>query len=208
MSTRSNIAIKLRESDRNKNLKTVWGGRINPKGAQYLYVYCHNNGYPEGVGADLNRMFNGESYKKALEYILKGDRSTTETSYLDWRGEKCGPYTSNELSDCYENDYLYWMEEVDGEIVVHQYGEDEEESVDVAELDENLFEWVGENACDESYNPLDAEEGEDVIDDAVTAFVNSYYNQVINDDNFEDWRDYIYDYLKSRLTEYWEEMKE
>ena len=72
MSTRSNIAILLRPEDRNRNFTTPMGTTVNANGKKYLYVYCHNDGYPEGVGADLKRMFEGmESYEEALEKIKK-----------------------------------------------------------------------------------------------------------------------------------------
>ena len=121
MSTRSNIAILLRPEDRNKDFKTPWGEVVNAKGKKYLYVYCHNDGYPEGVGADLINMFDGDKYEKALKYILMGDRSTTDLSYWDWRGEQCAPRAADTEEEMYQNVYLYVIEEVDVTMQVRNY---------------------------------------------------------------------------------------
>ncbi len=121
MSTRSNIAILLRPEDRNKDFKTPWGQVVNANGKKYLYVYCHNDGYPEGVGADLITMFDGDKYEKALRYILRGDRSTTDLSYWDWRGEQCAPRAADTEEEMYQNDYLYVIEEVDVTMQVRNY---------------------------------------------------------------------------------------
>ena len=127
MSTRSNIAILLRPEDRNKDFKTPWGEVVNANGKKYLYVYCHNDGYPEGVGADLINMFDGDKYEKALRYILRGDRSTTDLSYWDWRGEKCAPRAADTEEEMYQNDYLYVIEEVDVTMQVRLYGDDDDD---------------------------------------------------------------------------------
>lgn len=127
MSTRSNIAILLRPEDRNKDFKTPWGEVVNANGKKYLYVYCHNDGYPEGVGADLITMFDGDKYEKALRYILRGDRSTTDLSYWDWRGEKCAPRAADTEEEMYQNDYLYVIEEVDVTMQVRLYGDDDDD---------------------------------------------------------------------------------
>lgn len=130
MSTRSNIAILLRPEDRNKTFKTPWGKSVNPNGEKFLVVYCHNDGDPSGVGADLESMFNGGNYEDALEYILRGDRSTTDLSYYEWRGEKCPPRAYDKASDCYQEDYLYIMYEVDGKIAVVNYDDIDESMFD------------------------------------------------------------------------------
>ena len=121
MSTRSNIAIRLREADRNKDFKTPWGQTVNANGKPFLYVYCHNDGYPEGVGADLKSMFNGGDYNEALDYIMRGDRSTTDLSYWDWRKEKCEPWAADTKKEMYQEEYLYIIEEVDGKLTVRQH---------------------------------------------------------------------------------------
>ena len=127
MSTRSNIAILLRPEDRNKDFKTPWGQVVNANGKKYLYVYCHNDGYPEGVGADLINMFDGDKYEKALKYILKGDRSTTDLSYWEWRKEQCAPRAADTEEEMYQNDYLYVIEEVDVTMQVRLYGDDDDD---------------------------------------------------------------------------------
>ena len=151
MSTRSNIAILLREEDRNRNFTTPMGTTVNPRGAKYLYVYCHNDGYPSGVGQDLKDMFEGEeSYEEALEYILAGDRSTTDLTYWEWRRETdVDPYAANDEESMYQNDYLYIIEEVDGSHRLHvrQYGEEELPTND--EVREAVEDWYNENITEE-----------------------------------------------------------
>ena len=135
MSTRSNIAILLRPEDRNKDFKTPWGEVVNANGKKYLYVYCHNDGYPEGVGADLINMFDRAKYEKALRYILRGDRSTTDLSYWDWRKEQCAPDAADTEEEMYQNDYLYILEEVDGTMRGRMYGDDDDEDQDEGDED-------------------------------------------------------------------------
>ena len=145
MSTRSNIAILLRPEDRNKDFKTPWGEVVNANGKKYLYVYCHNDGYPEGVGADLINMFDGDKYEKALRYILMGDRSTTDLSYWEWRKEQCAPRAADTEEEMYQNDYLYVIEEVDVTMQVRLYGDDDddwnddEEDEDEGEGEEDAY---------------------------------------------------------------------
>ena len=143
MSTRSNIAILLRPEDRNKDFKTPWGEVVNANGKKYLYVYCHNDGYPEGVGADLINMFDGDKYEKALRYILRGDRSTTDLSYWEWRKEQCAPRAADTEEEMYQNDYLYVIEEVDVTMQVRLYGDDDwdddEEDEDEGEGEEDAY---------------------------------------------------------------------
>ena len=145
MSTRSNIAILLRPEDRNKDFETPWGEVVNANGKKYLYVYCHNDGYPEGVGADLINMFDGDKYEKALKYILKGDRSTTDLSYWEWRKEQCAPRAADTEEEMYQNDYLYVIAEVDVTMQVRLYGDDDddwnddEEDEDEGEGEEDAY---------------------------------------------------------------------
>ena len=185
MSTRSDIAIRLREADRNKTFKTPWGEEVKPNGAAFLYVYCHNDGYPDGVGADLRRMFDGGSYEEALEYILMGDRSTTELSYWGWRREECAPAVANTEEDCDCEEYLYILEEGDnGKMTVRQYG--------VAELDEDeirdkVFTWYDsyghayDDPADMLDDCLDELRDEDVDVDDVDVF------EIIDDELRNCW---------------------
>lgn len=110
MSTRSYIALRLREEDKNKSFKAACGLTVNASGSKYLYVYCHFDGYPEGVGADLKNL--EMTYDDALEFILKGDRSTCEKSYWERRKEKCPPHTIDYPEDLTER-YVYVLEEVE-----------------------------------------------------------------------------------------------
>lgn len=94
MATRSNIAIILKEEDKarvfaelNERLEKVGERfRYGVDNGNTLQIYCHWDGYPEGVGQDLLNDFN--SYDEALKLILKGDHSTPYESYIsggeDW----------------------------------------------------------------------------------------------------------------------------
>ena len=115
MSTRSNIAILLRPEDRNRDLQTPMGTTVNAGGKKYLCVYCHNDGYPDGVGHDLKEKFEGrDAYDEALQYILAGDRSTTNLTYWEWRRETLTePDAHDRIDDMYQEDYLYIIKEIE-----------------------------------------------------------------------------------------------
>lgn len=85
MSTRSNIAIKLKEEDRNKDFIAPDDSVFNPGGKAYLQIYCHFDGYPEGVGQQL--LYENFTYEQALNFIILGDHSTVKEAYI-LRGEK------------------------------------------------------------------------------------------------------------------------
>ena len=54
----------------------------------FLGIYCHFDGYPKGVGAELRNKFN--SYEKALNLVLLGSVSyiiNEIKSYHNWRNE-------------------------------------------------------------------------------------------------------------------------
>lgn len=82
MATRSNIAIILKEEDKaivfaEPNERLEESGirlRYGVDNGNVLQIYCHWDGYPEGVGQDLLDDFN--SYDEALKLILEGDHST------------------------------------------------------------------------------------------------------------------------------------
>ena len=105
MATRSNIAIILRPEDRNRTFNVMdemfddyrpcmqcpncrseknedWKDIFpdcKPNGNPVLQIYCHWDGYPEGVGQALQSGYN--SYEEALALILGGDLSSLEPSY-------------------------------------------------------------------------------------------------------------------------------
>lgn len=104
MATRSNIAILLRPEDRNRSFNIMdesfddyrpnmrcpacrsqksedWKDIFPdcyPNGNAVLQIYCHWDGYPEGVGATLQSEYS--SYEEALALILGGDLSTLDES--------------------------------------------------------------------------------------------------------------------------------
>ena len=105
MSTSSNIAIKLKEEDRNKDFIAPDGSVFNPGGKEYLQIYCHFDGYPDGVGQDL--LEANFTYKEALNFIMLGDHSTVKEAYI-YRGESC----CQDSPDCMDEpqchqEYLY-----------------------------------------------------------------------------------------------------
>lgn len=91
MSTRSCVIIKVRPEDIGKVMKfnnellpvkeEDWGDEADMDKAEdvkissaYLGVYCHWDGYPDGVGAALKANFN--TYEQALNLILGGSYSS------------------------------------------------------------------------------------------------------------------------------------
>jgi hypothetical protein len=97
MATRSRIAVELE------------GGKV-------ISVYCHNDGYIEGVGERLmDRFPNGTDPSVVAGFIKEGDRSTLALSYNEWRGEKCPPKKHKSVPDFFNGDieeygYLYTAE--------------------------------------------------------------------------------------------------
>lgn len=181
MSTRSNIAILLRPEDRKKNFKTPWGQTVNAKGKKYLFVYCHNDGYPEGVGAALHNMFDDGDYNDALEYIMMGDRSTTDLSYWGWRREKCEPWAADTEEEMYQNDYLYIIEEVDGSLKVRQYGDDDDE-VDEDTVIGYVHAWWDDNS--EDYDLSDPDDPAGVYEDMVNDCCEFIQDALVIDEDY------------------------
>ena len=105
MATRSTISLKVSESDKGKVFhfdidklpKSVLGYEddfINKVGdvkleKDYLTIYHHWDGYPEGVGETLVEKFN--DYDTILNLLCGGDASSingeTIIQYCAWRGE-------------------------------------------------------------------------------------------------------------------------
>jgi hypothetical protein len=108
MATRSRIAVELEK------------GKV-------ISVYCHNDGYIDGVGQRLMRMFpNGTDPESVQDYVKMGDRSTIDLSYKQWRDEKCPPLKHKSVPDFFNGDieqygYLYTAE---GEWLVKSYESD------------------------------------------------------------------------------------
>lgn len=109
MATRSRIAIELAE------------GKVKS-------VYCHNDGYPDGVGKDLLAKFpNGTDHSVVQDFIEKGDRSTISLSYKEWLDEDFPPENHSSVPDFFNGDieewgYLYTQE---GEWLVKQWSDSE-----------------------------------------------------------------------------------
>jgi hypothetical protein len=94
MATRSRIAIELSD------------GTVKS-------VYCHWDGYFDGVGKDLMARFpNGTDPINVEFFINEGDRSTVEMSYNEWRNENCPADEVESVSEFFNGDieeygYLY-----------------------------------------------------------------------------------------------------
>jgi hypothetical protein len=108
MSTRSVIIVKVRKEDIGKKVEfneyllpvpldnwdckdpitgEVWrkeGGKnlCEPVvfNEQYIAVYCHWDGYPSGVGAELKEHFT--DYQKALNLVIGGAVSAIDSAYV------------------------------------------------------------------------------------------------------------------------------
>lgn len=107
MSTRSCIILKVRKEDMGKILgfrKTAlpvplegWNYRDGKDickpvkiDKEFIGIYCHWDGYPEGVGAVLKNKFT--DYKQVLNLVLGGDCSCIENErvihYANREGEE------------------------------------------------------------------------------------------------------------------------
>lgn len=74
-----------------------------------ISVYCHNDGYPDGVGSGLLAKFpNGTDSSVVQDFVEEGDRSTLELSYKEWRNEKCPPKNHASVSDFFTGDIEEW----------------------------------------------------------------------------------------------------
>jgi len=113
MATRSRIAVELEKG-------------------QVISVYCHNDGYLEGVGKSLMNLFpNGTDPAIVESFIKEGDRSTISLSYKEWRDEKCPPQRSASVPSFFSGDiqeygYLYTAE---GEWIVKKAYSNEKDPV-------------------------------------------------------------------------------
>ena len=151
MSTRSNIAIILRPEDRNLSLN-VMDERFDdyrpnmccpnyrsqkeenmedifpdcePKGNAVLQIYCHWDGYPEGVGEDLQNGYN--TYENALALILGGDLSSLDQShscpYSLGKNEDASSCAPTVLQKAELNEeYLYVFDYKTNQWFVQEYG--------------------------------------------------------------------------------------
>ena len=96
----------------------------NPyNGVLWLGVYCHWDGYPDGVGEELKQNYN--SYEDALNLILFGGLSCVcnyVIAYHNWRNEPVqiykSIYDSKPACPTYV-DYAYYFE--DGEWSVKEW---------------------------------------------------------------------------------------
>jgi hypothetical protein len=106
MATRSRIGVELEK------------GKV-------ISVYCHHDGYIDGVGKDLMQKFPLGTDPKIVEsFIKEGDRSSLDLSYKEWRNEKCPPKRRASVplffdGDIEEYGYLYTAE---GEWLVKKAG--------------------------------------------------------------------------------------
>lgn len=138
MSTHSCIMLKVRKSDIGKKVKfddtkvsvAEWvdGAKIGEKSKEiclsndYIGVYCHWDGYLDGVGNILKRVFN--TYEKVLNLIIGGDISylaqDTICHYANRKGEEwewIQPKQGNTQKDIIgkiDSEYAYLFDEERG----------------------------------------------------------------------------------------------
>lgn len=166
MSTRSSIIIKVRKEDIGKFKKfdpsllpvklsnwDCYGEQISKEMSRkvkltkpYIGIYCHSDGYPDGVGRVLKSTF--PTYEQALNLVVGGDcsvvwddevRHYANRSGEDWKWVK--PKLGDTPAKVYEKidcQYSYLLDEngwhmcesfATGEFV--EYGEEIEVSVSV-----------------------------------------------------------------------------
>lgn len=151
MATRSNIAILLRPEDRTRNFNVMdeifddyrpdmqcpncrsqkrgdWEDifpNCDPNGNPVLQIYCHWDGYPDGVGAALQSGYN--SYEQALALILGGDLSSLDESYScpyslgdGEDADRCAPTVLQKAE--LNEEYLYVFDYKSNQWFVQEYG--------------------------------------------------------------------------------------
>ena len=97
MATRSRIAVEIEN------------GKV-------LSVYCHSDGYIDGVGKALMNAFPGGTDSENIRaYIEEGDRTSVDMSYKEWRDEDCPPQEKQSVKGFFNGDieeygYLYTAE--------------------------------------------------------------------------------------------------
>lgn len=128
MSTRGNIAIRLRDEHQNANLvydpaagvDTSNGtdimskiSHVNPGGNRYLQIYNHHDSYPSYLGRKLLNHYM--DYDKVLNLILAGDTSgvnnNTTACYVSY-GDDYEDTRPAALQDpSWNEEYLYVYED-------------------------------------------------------------------------------------------------
>lgn len=126
MSTRAHIAIRLKDTDKERTLVHTndLNGKVLRKKddtyqvtpdryANYLFIYSHHDNYPSHTGKVLLSHYN--DYENALNLVLAGDTSyigeETTDAYAPYEGyEDVAPAQSNERPILDEN-YLYVFED-------------------------------------------------------------------------------------------------
>lgn len=115
MSTRSNVVVRLHDEDLDKKLNVEINGvtyeftteRTKP----YLCIYIHHDGGLDGVGQFIKDKLN--NYDDILKYVLMGDRTSADTSYVEcgeeWEDDQPVAYETI-LKDNIPLDYLYLYE--------------------------------------------------------------------------------------------------
>lgn len=89
---------------------------VEAEDGKVLSVYCHSDGYLDGVGRALMYKFpDGTDSKRVVGFINEGDRSSIDLSYKEWRNEDCPHDEVNSVSDFFNGDieeygYLYTAE--------------------------------------------------------------------------------------------------
>ena len=114
MSTRSTISVKIPTKMIGKVYENIHGHQVY-LGGEYMIIYCHFDGYLDGVGEILQGYYN--SFEKAFELVLGGDISSIAESlegcdYYVRRGESWEnnkPAFSDKQPERVE-DYLYIFE--------------------------------------------------------------------------------------------------
>lgn len=147
MATRSNVIIKVKPEDIGKTIKfdvnklpvplIKWGGKGRNKckpvtlEKQYIGIYCHWDGYPDGVGEALLETFN--DYDTILNLIAGGFCSSIDnggiTHYANRSGEKwkyIQPKQSDKIEVCGGlTEYAYIFEDDAWKIGIVKYKEND-----------------------------------------------------------------------------------
>lgn len=107
MSTRSNIAIRINDSEIGKTFIHTQSG-IDVTLGKYMTIYCHHDGYISGVGTELFNNYN--TYDRVLDLIMDGDCSAIGAPYYKREGYENNIPKSTYDKPRFDEEYGYLFE--------------------------------------------------------------------------------------------------
>ena len=149
MATRSNVIVKVKKEDIGRVLTHEFKGKTYETKIEkpYIGIYCHWDGYTDGVGKELVENYN--DYEKALQLISGGYTSSIDGDdvnyYMGWDREEL--WTDNhprqtektEITAAW-TEYAYIFDNGKWYVGIVNWDKDDNEAIeDVVELTEDVI---------------------------------------------------------------------